>query len=873
MYARRRYRVTGDTRYSHSVNAELPIDEHLEKISEIIAERGSLVIVAEPGAGKTTRVPPALSDMLCSQKRGGRAKVLVSQPRRIAARLAAHRVAQELRVAVGDEVGYQVRFETRTSPKTRICFATEGVLLRQLLDGALPDVDVIILDEVHERHLQGDIALALLHQRRRHDKKAPALVLMSATLQAEDAARYLECDVYRVKGRQYPVSIDYDERPLEGSLAERIATTARRIFREEETGDVLVFLPGAAEIRRALARCRELLPQSILVEALHGSLPLAEQNAVLAPTDQRKVILSTNVAETSLTVEGVTAVIDSGLVREASHSPWSGLPTLETRPVSQASATQRAGRAGRLRPGRCIRLYGEQDLLHRRTQDVPEIQRADLAEIMLALTHHKQTRLEELELIEPPPSAAIAAARSLLQRLRFFDGRGEITALGREAARVHLHPRLARLLLEAVNRGASWRGCALAALYRERDIRAFAKVDFSHNPRQGRDEVGASDGLADLELLESVEQLGVTARTLRAHGLDVSATSAVRNEARRLRKRLHAEKPSREKLPVEAEEEALLIATLAAFPDRVARRRRPRGSTIVFAAGGSAKLAQSSVVKEGGFMVAVDVETRRRGGAIVRSASLIEPDWLIELFADDLVEDRRVAIDSKTGRVQATEALRFEDLVLDASHSFDVTDEEAEQVLMEAVRARGAENIFDLEAYQRHRARMTFAAPYLPSDEALLPPELDELLARLCRRPRSLDELASIDLVAEHIASLSGPSRAGLKGVAPLNIAIPGRQRVPINYSKDSPPWISSRLQDFFGSSQTPTIANGRAPLVLHLLAPNQRAVQVTTDLAGFWQNHYPAIRRELMRRYPKHAWPEDPLSAKPSRPGRRRGS
>ena len=845
----------------------LPIDPSLDHIVERLRRRGALVLVAEPGAGKTTRVPPVLLRELADDHQG----VVVTQPRRLAARLSAHRVAEELGGKVGELVGYQVRGEDRTSAATRLRFVTEGVLVRQLLDDA-PELDraaAIVLDEFHERHLQADLALALA-QRRRARSSSPALVLMSATLEAEPASVLIDAPVVTVPGRCHEVTVEYDERGDDSPLERRIAAALRRLRARGVEGDLLVFLPGAAEIRRSTEACAEWAePLGVELRTLHGNQALRDQVAALSPSTAQRVIFTTNVAETSLTIEGVEAVVDSGLARSARHSPWSGLTVLETRPISLASATQRAGRAGRLGPGRCLRLGHQAEWAQRPDHDPPEMLRADLSEMVLALSARDHIGgLEPLTFLDPPPERALEAASTLLRRLGLVDASGAVTGRGRDAAALGAHPRLGRLMIEAAQRGAGDRGCLLAALLEARDIRSATRTRFS-SARPSVDEVGPSDGLGLVERFEALEREGFRRRRAAAQGLDLGRAKAVHSARRAYRRRLRRQETA-ESARVDADQ-VLMLATLAAFPDRVGWRRRPRGEDVVFADGGSGRLSPNSVVKEAELLVAVDAESNRRGQVIIRSASRVEPEWLIELFADELVEEKDLRVNESSGAVERREVLRYGALVLDEQVSREVEAAEAAELLASRALAEGIERFFDAAAIEALRARVAFAAEHFDDIREITDADLRGAVLDACQGRSSLADLSHASLSDLLLARLGPRARQRLDRVAPEHVSIPGRRRVVVRYVPGRPPSIASRLQDFFGARRGPTVAEGRQPLVLHLLAPNQRAVQVTTDLEGFWSKHYPDIRKQLRRRYPKHAWPENPLEAKPSRPGQRR--
>ncbi|HEX2570899.1 MAG TPA: ATP-dependent helicase C-terminal domain-containing protein [Polyangia bacterium] len=874
-----------------------------------------LVLVAEPGAGKTTRVPPALA----AAGLAAAGEILVLEPRRLAARLAARRVAAELGEPVGERVGYQMRFEEVAGPRTRIRFVTEGILTRRLVaDPMLAGVSVVVLDEFHERHLHADVALALLRRLQQQHRPELRLLVMSATLDAEAVARFLGGPVLRVAGRTFPVAIEYRDPPSakfqSPPLEEQVAAAVRRLVgggpqgqgsdqdqgqaQASSGGDVLVFLPGAAEIRRSEAACQAVAAAAGLdVVMLHGDLPVEEQERAVRPGARPKLILATNVAETSITIEGVTAVVDSGLARVARHNPWSGLPSLDTLRISQAAAAQRAGRAGRMRPGRCLRLYAQHDFAQRPAFETPEIRRVDLAETVLALRHAGVRDLSGqgdpggFAWFEAPPAAALEAAERVLGRLGALDERGQVTELGRRLLELPLHPRLGRLVLEAAARGAAEAGCLAAALLGEREIRLALRTSLGAEAKGGRagggpghrrgqgpaviDASGASDLVERLEAFRQATAGGpLRPERARAHGLDVGAAMAVaraRDQIARALGRSATRGGARRSggaatadAEALAEEQSLGLAALAAFPDRVARRRTRHAPELLLAGGGSARLAETSVVREAEWLVALDAEERREGGPVVRLASAIAPEWLVDLFPERLVERHEARFEREGERVELVSTLEYDGLVLAATRPADQTGPEVARALAEAALAAGLSQFADPEALARLSARVEFVAAQGFDLPRLDPAAVRETLVSLCEGRRSFAELRAADLPAALRARLSPPQQALLERTAPERVTLPGGRRVRVEYEPDKPPWIASRLQDFFGMAEGPRVAEGRVPLVLHLLAPNQRAVQVTTDLAGFWERHYPSIRKELMRRYPRHAWPEDPRRAQP---------
>jgi ATP-dependent helicase HrpB len=925
----------------------LPIDALLPEAVEHLRRAPSLVVEAPPGAGKTTRLPPAILDAGLA----GRGDVLVLEPRRLAARMAARRVAEERGERLGETVGYQVRFEEVSSRATRLRFLTEGVLTRRLLaDPRLEGVGCVVLDEFHERHLQADLALALLRRLQRNGRPDLLLVAMSATLDAAPVARYLnDCPVLRSEGRRFEVAVEHlarhDERPLEA----QVESAVRRLVAEGLDGHVLVFLPGAASIRRAQVECERVAAEAgLLVLPLHGELPASEQDAAVGASERRKLILSTNVAETSLTIEGVAAVIDSGLARVAGHSPWSGLPVFKVARVSRASAVQRAGRAGRTRAGRCLRLYTARDFGARPEHETPEVRRLDLAESVLELRAAGVGDLRGFEWFESPSADALAAAENLLRKLGATDEAGRVTETGRRMLRFPLHPRLARIVVEAAARGVAGEACTIAALIAERDIRAGrvrlggdgaerAREHTREPERRGATTEGSSDLLELFDLFAEAEAAGFAFERVRRLGLEPNAVRAVERVSRQLRRlvargskaEMKAEgfKPDgveksksdgvekagsegNEKFKSdgdkkfrsdgadlklkgvrgvqlsEAQERELLISMLAGYPDRVARRRpgveRGRGGAeLLLSGGGTAELAPESVVRRAEFLVAVDAEERddaargravhqRAAKTVVRLASAIEPDWLLDLFADALAEKIEARWNAQGERVDVVRRMTYDQLVIDEWHARK-TEGEAEGVevtraLAEAALAAGPQAFAGAEETARFLARVEFVARTFPEAgiHALGDAEVRAALAAMCEGRRSFAELreaARAGGLSERLRRMLSPEQARLLAqMAPERVTLARGRQVRVGYEQGQAPYVASRLQDFFGLREGPRVAGGRVAVVLQLLAPNQRPVQVTTDLAGFWSRHYPQVRRELGRRYPRHAWPEDPL-------------
>lgn len=857
----------------------LPIDPLLPEIVSSLRERSTLVLEAPPGAGKTTRVPRALMDAEWSRN----GQVIVLEPRRLAARMAARRVAEELGDELGATVGYQVRFEDVSSARTRIRFVTEGILGRKLLQSPeLEGVSAVVLDEFHERHLQGDVALALLERLRRSRRPDLRILVMSATLASAPVAEYLDAPVLRAEGRLFDVAVEHLPAPDDRPLGSQVASAVRRLVREGVDGDMLVFLPGASEIRKAREACEGIAQAAdLLVVPLHGDLDPKEQDSALRPAPKRKVILSTNVAESSVTIEGIVAVVDSGLARVVSQSPWSGLSRLRVEKISRASAIQRSGRAGRTRPGRCLRLYTRADFEMRPDHPAPEIRRLDLAETRLELAVAEAV---DVDWLEPPPAAHVRAADELLRRLQAVDAQGRPTPLGRAMLRFGVHPRIARLVVEGDRRGARRDACLAAAILSEGDPRAAIGPHFG--PRRHEDRATErSDVVALVDLLREVEQARFSESALRAAGLDRGAVHAIARAASQLERacarpaafdsRRAGNSPDdppaagRSVNPIDAAqaETALQLALLTGYPDRVAKRVRRGGRQLALASGGSAELSESSVVRDAEWLIALDAEergdSRTRSGVLVRMASAIEPEWLIDLSAGDLSEAREVTWDADAERAVTRETLRWGTLPLVESEPTMTASPEASRVLAQAARAAGLAAFAPSDALELWLARVRFASSVDPSIRAPDDAALEVTLAALCEGRTSFAELREAGALEMLRHSTAAPD-AVLDRLAPPRVLLAGGRSVGVHYGAGKAPRIASRLQDFFGMTDGPRVGDGRVPLVLELLAPNGRAVQVTTDLAGFWQRHYPAIRKELMRRYPRHRWPEDPLNPGP---------
>jgi len=792
------------------------------------------------------------------------------EPRRLAARAAARRMADERGGRLGDEVGYQVRFDRQCGPNTRILVVTPGILIRLLHDDPfLESTRVVIFDEFHERGLESDLALSMVRLVQQTVRPELRLVVMSATLVVEVVSAYLGgCPIIASEGRSYPVEIVHEARPERQPWPLAVARAVERTL-DRTPGDLLVFLPGLQEIRQTARHLEALAAErDLAVLPLYGELPAEQQDAALLPQTRRKVVLATNVAETSVTVEGVTGVVDSGLARMLVFDPRVGLDRLQLTPISRASAEQRAGRAGRTQPGLCVRLWSAGSHRSRPEQTEPEIRRVDLAGAVLQLLFLGETDVLRFPWLEPPREATVAQALALLRRLGAVEENG-LTALGHAMARLPVHPRLARLLIEGQHLGEPKRVALAAALLSERDpfARSLDEPASAAAPRHGT----SSDVLDRLEALEEFERSGRTA-TMRGQLHRAAAHFILRTRdqlLRFLRSRQH--RHSATPPPRHAADEVVLRSLLAAFPDRVARRREAGSRRGVMVGGRGVRLAPWSGVLDAEFFLCIDVDAGQKE-TLVRQASAIERDWLPAEQVSTAVE---VAFDPQTERVSAKRRVRFADLVIEETEAPLPDGEETARVLAAAA-ADHLESVIppDDSPAELYRTRLRCLREWMP--ELQLPPlddaELRELLTWLCHNCRSFADLRKADWLQAFQGRLSHTQRQAVEREAPERLLVPSGSRIALCYELGRPPILAVRIQELFGWEETPRIAGGRVPVLLHLLAPNYRPQQVTDDLASFWTNTYPQVRKELRARYPKHAWPEDPWNAAPeSRPRRKR--
>lgn len=837
---------------SRSLGPALPIDAVLDEIGAALARAGSAVLVAEPGAGKTTRVPLALLD---APRLAGR-RIVVLEPRRIAARAAARRMAASLGEEVGATVGYSVRGESRVSRDTRIEVVTDGLFLRRLQrEPDLPGTGLVVFDEFHERGLETDLSLALALDARAALCPDLHVLVMSATLDAAAVATLLDgAPVVRSQGRVHPVAVRHLDRPAPGERIERAMAAAIRRALAEEPGSVLAFLPGLGEIRRTADELAAAgLSAHVDVAALHGDLPLEQQDAALrpAPAGRRKVVLATSIAESSLTIEGIRIVVDAGLSRVPRFDPNTGMGRLETVRASRASAEQRAGRAGRMEPGACYRLWPEPEHRALPAFATPEILEADLAGLALELARWGTRDPATLRWLDAPPAGNLGQAREMLRGLGAIDDKAGITAHGQSMAQLGLHPRIAHMLIAARARGAGALACDLAALIGERD--PLRRAPGLQRPADIRIRVEAMHRDED------------------ARGMDRGAIVAARKLARDLRRQLGVEAD-----PGSSADAAGALVALG-WPDRIAQRRGAAGQ-FRLANGRGAFLPPEDPLAASEFLAVSDLDGGAREARIFLAAPL-DRDDIEEGFADRIETRETLRWDEREQAVQALRETRLGAIVLARGRWEDAPPGSLARGMAEGVRAMGLSCLEWTSAAVALRQRVAFLARHDPqggwpgmSDEELLASLEDWLgpdLAGCTRRAH----LARVDVHGALMRRVDWRLRRRLDEEAPTHVQVPTGSRIPVDYADPAEPALEVRLQEMFGAPMGPRICGGRVALTLRLLSPAGRPIQVTRDLAGFWAGSYADVRREMRGRYPRHPWPDDPLAAAPTRRAKPRGT
>ena len=836
--------------------SDLPVGAVLDRA--VAASRaGAVVVTAPPGSGKTMLVPAAVLDDLPPDQR-----LVLLQPRRLAARAVARRIASLRGGEVGGEVGYRVRFDARAGRDTRLVVETTGIILRRLLDDvALEGIGAVVLDEFHERSLEMDLVLGLLVRLRDTVRPDLRIVVMSATLDADPVARLLgrsgegPCGIVSASGRQFPVATRYLRHGDRRSLVELVAEAVPRAMRETD-GHVLVFLPGIGEI----VRCQRELAATIdrqghAVLPLYGDLSPEEQDRALADIGRRKVILATNVAETSLTIPGITAVVDSGLARQSRTSPATGLPRLELVPISKAAAEQRAGRAGRTGPGVCLRLWDEAAHHHRPAAEPPEAVRGDVAGPLLQLLALGEAR--DFPWLDPPPPESAAAALQLLERLGAVaaDGVGDhrITPLGAELARLPAHPRLARLLVAGAARGVLREASLAAALLSDRDPFRVVRP----GPRD-RQRVRSRSDVVDRVVALQAFHAGVPVGDPELEPHPGGAANVLR-AAEQLYRLVEAPLAPRAADPATA----VAVALLEAFPDRLARLREGTQERATMVGGRGVRLDMSRLRGEPLFL-AIDVDDAG-SEAGVRLASAVDRAWLEEPpHVVNLRATEELLFHPSRRQVEARLRTAWLDLVLDEAPASIRDCDAAARLLAREAATRPERSLPSPDSPAGGwLARLRWLAAAVPDLGLpnIEPADLVAVLPEVCRGLRSLDEVAAADWLPR-LRGLVGPAAAAqVERLAPAQIELPSGRKHRLAYDSGAPV-LAVRIQELFGVRETPRIADGRVPVLLHLLGPDHRPRQITSDLAGFWRTGYPALAKELRRRYPKHAWPDDPLTA-----------
>ncbi len=829
------------------MTAPLPIEPALPALIAALRSAGRAVLLAPPGAGKTTRVPLALLDEPWLDGR----RILLLEPRRVAARAAARRMAWTRQEPVGQTIGYRIRREVLSSRATRIEVVTEGILTRMLQsDPALEDVGLVIFDEFHERSLHADLGLALTLSSRSLLRPDLRVLVMSATLDGAAVAALLDdAPVITSEGRSHPVTTRHLPRRPDTRIEPAVIEAVQQAL-AADPGDLLVFLPGAGEIRRVAGGLTGLPPE-VDVRPLHGTLPVEEQDRAIAPSPagRRKVVLATSIAETSLTLEGVRVVIDSGLARVPRFSPRSGMTRLATVRVSRASADQRRGRAGRTAPGVCYRLWGALEDQHLEPRATPEILESDLAPLALELAAMGIHDPGDLAWLDPPPAGALAEGRALLRQLDAIDATGRVTPQGRAMADLGTHPRLAHLLLRGQAAGHGAAAARLTALLEERD------------PMRGTSGPGDPDLQLRVDLVAGRENPPM----YHGHRVDLAALHRIRQEARAWQQQLR-------QVAVTAAVPLSTGGLLAlAYPDRVGQRRPDQAGRFLLRNGvGAVTTAPSLLLTD--WIVAADLDGDRRESRIYLGASMDQRE-VLQLFADQV--EREDIVEWVDGGIKAVRRERLGAIVLREGGLRSPAPDLVLDAILTMIRrdglgvlrwSEGATALRERLAFLRYQADAGGLAGAWPDvSDATLLATVAEWLAPALGEVRRAADLERIDLAALLLDHLGWEQRRALDQLAPTHLTVPSGSRIALDYHDPANPVLAVRLQEVFGLQATPRIGGGQVPVTMHLLSPARRPVQVTRDLAGFWRTSYFDVRKDMRGRYPKHIWPEDPSQAVPT--------
>lgn len=838
--------------------SRLPIEDVLPALRDALSAGRNALLTAPPGAGKTTGVPPALLDAPWLR----RTRILMLEPRRLAARAAAHRMAVMLREQVGATVGYRMRLDTKVGPDTRIEVVTEGILTRLLQhDPSLNAYGIVLFDEFHERSLQADTGLALCLETQRLFRPDLRLLVMSATLDCGPVSELLgQAPVIACEGRMFPVETRYLDRPFTGHLDLIVTQTIRRSL-ARDSGSLLVFLPGMAEIRRVERKLLDAnLGPSVVVAPLHGDLPQEAQDLAIEPAapGTRKVVLATAIAETSLTIDGVRVVIDAGLLRVPRFDPRSGLTRLDTIRVTLDSAEQRRGRAGRVEPGVCYRLWTaaeHQSLAPRRP---PEMLDADLTPVMLDLAVWGTGNPFELSWLTPPPSGAVAQANELLTRLGALDSTGHITPHGGQMAELPLHPRLSHMLLKAGPLHLTGLACEVAALLSERDL------------------LRGAAGWRNADLRLRLDVLHGQHDHAAGATVDRAACQRVKRTADLWQRQL-ARQPQGKEADRRADMHQIGLLLALAYPDRIAQRQPGREARYLMANGRGALFANPDPLASEQYLVIADLDAGTQWARIDLAAPVTLSD-IETLYAGGITQTESVTWDDKTQAARASRKRQLGALVLSEQALSKPDSSLMVSALLQGVRQTGLAALAWTPELQQWRARVQFLrriegpdSPWPDLSDDILLETLEKWLGPYLDGMTTLERVKRLDLTQPLHALLTWEQQRQLERKAPTHLTVPSGSHLRIEYDSADLPVLAVRLQEMFGCKDTPRVADGKIPVVLHLLSPAKRPVQVTKDLASFWATAYQDVRKELRGRYPKHHWPEDPLTAPPTAKTKRR--
>ena len=840
-------------------NSELPICEIEQRLFSTLAAHKRVILTAPTGSGKSTQVPQMLVNLIDGQ-------VTVLQPRRLPTRMLASWVAQSRGVKLGGEVGYQMRFDNVTSAATRIRYITEGVLLRQMLaDPELKGVSALVFDEFHERHLYGDITLGRALQIQESTRPDLIIIVMSATLDVAAIQKYLQpCALLSSVGRMYPVAIEYLAKPAGDAPVWGLAVQElQRLVRQYPEGDALIFMPGAYEIARTVQAARDALGSQFVVFPLHGELPAPDQDAAVARYERRKIVVATNVAETSLTIDGVRLVIDSGLARLPRYDPYRGINTLLIEKISRASTDQRAGRAGRTAPGLCLRLWTAHEQAGRAAQEIPEVKRLDLAEVVLTLKAGGVADVKNFRWLEPPDPRALERAELLLADLGALDGvSGAITPLGRRMLAFPVHPRYACMLLAAHDYGCVRTAALIAALTQGRDLLLRRQGKPTEASRgELHDEDDESDFFGLMRAWREAERSGFNVERCQRIGVHAQAARQVAPLFEQFLRIAAEEGLDASDKPFN--NAALQRCLLVGFPDHLAKRLDAGSQRCELVHGRRGTLARESVVKAPLFVVTEVREVESSGGrernlnVMLHLATAVKEEWLRQLFPGDFREAHVVAYDSASRRVVAKVEKRFRDLVLEENLSVKPPVEEAAKILAREVAAGRCALEKWNEAVEQWILRVNRLREWMPELElpAIGADDRTIMFEHICHGAFAYNEIKDRPVLPVVKSWLSRQQQGWVDEYAPERIQLPRGRFAKASYAADGAPTISARIQDLYEIKDGIWIAKRRVPVRIQVLAPSNRPLQVTENLTVFWRETYPKLKPQLQRRYPKHEW------------------